>query len=159
MTKPSAQSASTEVTRRIQAARHAIYQALVDADSLAAWLPPDGMRGKIHDFEPRAGGRIRMTLTYEDPTTGGAGKTTDDADTFKGRFVALEPDRRVVWAVEFESRQPGMGGQMLVTWELADADGATDVTVRCENIPSGIPPGDNEAGSRSSLAKLAALVE
>jgi hypothetical protein len=52
-----------------------------------------------------------------------------------------------------------MGGQMLVTWELADTDGATDVTVRCENIPSGIRPEDNEAGSRSSLAKLAALVE
>ncbi len=40
-----------------------------------------------------------------------------------------------------------------------DADGGTDVFAVHDGLPRGVPPADNEAGWRSSLAKLAALVE
>jgi hypothetical protein len=42
---------------------------------------------------------------------------------------------------------------------LAEVDGGTEVTLLYENVPKGIRPEDNEAGSRQSLQKLAALVE
>ena len=42
---------------------------------------------------------------------------------------------------------------------LADADGWTDILAVHDGLPPGLPPADNEAGWRSSLAKLAALVE
>ncbi len=42
---------------------------------------------------------------------------------------------------------------------LADADGGTDVLAVHDRLPRGLSPADNEAGWRSSLAKLAALVE
>jgi hypothetical protein len=48
---------------------------------------------------------------------------------------------------------------MTITWHLADAAGGTEVTVLCEDIPTGIRLEDNELGSRSSLQKLAAFIE
>jgi len=46
-----------------------------------------------------------------------------------------------------------------ITIALADADGGTDVLAVHDGLPRGVPAADNEAGWRSSLAKLAALVE
>jgi hypothetical protein len=42
---------------------------------------------------------------------------------------------------------------------LTDADGSTDVLAVHDGLPPGPPTDDNEVGWRSSLAKLAALVE
>ncbi len=50
-------------------------------------------------------------------------------------------------------------GEMTITITLADADGGTDVFAVHEGLPSGLQAADNEAGWRSSLAKLAAFVE
>ncbi|HEX8230356.1 MAG TPA: SRPBCC domain-containing protein, partial [Chloroflexia bacterium] len=55
--------------------------------------------------------------------------------------------------------QPDFAGEMTITWHLADAAGGTEVTVLCEDIPTGIRLEDNELGSRSSLQKLAAFIE
>jgi hypothetical protein len=48
---------------------------------------------------------------------------------------------------------------MTITIALVDADGGTDVHAVHDGLPPGVPPADNDAGWRSSLAKLAALVE
>jgi uncharacterized protein YndB with AHSA1/START domain len=82
-----------------------------------------------------------------------------DTDTVQGRFVELIPDEKIVWVTEFEANDPAFAGDMKITWSLKDANEVTEVTVRCEGIPNGIRPEDNEAGSRSSLEKLAALLE
>ncbi len=149
----------SRASRFVRARRSEVYQAFVDRDRIATWLAPGSMRCVVHEFEPREGGRFRMSLIYPDPSMGPGGKTTEDADTFHGRFVQLIPDRRIAQAVEFESVQPGMSGTMRVTWDLADAGEGTLVTVVCEDIPPGIRPEDNEAGSALSLEKLARLVE
>lgn len=154
--------ASTEVARVIQAPREEVYRAFLDPDAVASWLPPEGMSGHVHRFEPREGGEFRISLTYQDPANspgGTGGKTTDDTDTHHGRFVELVPHERIVEVVEFESDGPGFAGEMRITVTLAAVDGGAEVTFLCENIPEGIRPEDNEAGSRSSLANLAALLE
>ncbi len=73
--------------------------------------------------------------------------------------MSLVPDRRVVWAVAFESADPGMREAMTITFELADADGGTRLTAVHANVPAGVCPADNELGWRISMGKLAALVE
>ena len=100
-----------------------------------------------------------MSLTYQNAVDSPGGKTTDDTDTFRGRFAELIQDEKVVWVVEFESGNPDFAGEMRVIWSLADAGPGTDVTVLCENIPPGIRLEDNEMGSRSSLENLARLLE
>jgi len=159
MPEPASQGATTSVSRTINAPRKAVYQAFLDPVSLASWLPPETMTGKVHQFEPWVGGKLRMSLVYQDPQQSPSGKTSEDTDTFEGRFVELVPDEKVVWAVTFDSQDPGFAGEMRITWNLADAAEATEVTVRCENIPQGVRPEDNEMGSRSSLRNLAALLE
>lgn len=159
MTDPASKQRTTRVSRHIKARRRDVYKAFVDPDMLASWLPPDTMRCVVHEFEPREGGRFRMSLIYRDPADGPGGKTTEDTDTFHGRFVRLVPPERVVQVVEFETEQPAMSGRMRVTWDLADAGDGTHVTVVCEDIPRGIRLEDNEGGSASSLQKLARLVE
>ena len=150
---------STRVSRIIRASRKAVYRACLDPDALAVWRVPDNMQAHVHAFEAREGGRFRMSLTYRDPTHSPRAKSSQDTDTFQGRFVELVPDRKIVEAIEFESRDPGFVGEMKITTSLADADEGTEVTVRCQDIPSGIRPEDNETGCRQSLRKLANLLE
>jgi uncharacterized protein YndB with AHSA1/START domain len=151
--------ASTVVSTTIKASPEAVYQAYLDPDAVANWLPPDRMRGEVHAFEPRVGGAFSMSLAYPEGEGAGRGKTSETTDTFRGRFVRLIPDEEVVWAVEFESEDPSFAGEMIVRTTLAPAGGGTEVTIRCENIPVGIRPEDNEAGCRSTLEKLAAFLE
>jgi uncharacterized protein YndB with AHSA1/START domain len=73
--------------------------------------------------------------------------------------VKLVPNERVVEVVEFETADPALRGEMTITITLTDADGGTEVLAVHDGLPHGVPPADNEAGWRSSLAKLAALVE
>jgi uncharacterized protein YndB with AHSA1/START domain len=120
-------------------------------------MVPTGMTSHVHAFEPREGGSLRISLTYDAPT--GTGKTTAHTDTYHGRFVKLVPNEQVVEVVEFETANPAMRGDMTITLTLADANGGTDVLAVHEGLPSGVSPADNELGWRLSLEKLAALVE
>jgi uncharacterized protein YndB with AHSA1/START domain len=115
------------------------------------------MTSLVHAFEGREGGRFRISLTYDAPS--GVGKTTAHTDTYHGRFVQLVPNERIVEVVEFETADPALRGDMTITITLADADGGTEVLAIHDGLPASVPAADNEAGWRSSLAKLAALVE
>jgi uncharacterized protein YndB with AHSA1/START domain len=148
---------STHITYRINAPRARVYRALIDERAVATWKVPTGMTSHVHAFDAREGGAFRVSLTYEAPT--GTGKTSAHTDTYHGRFVKLVQDEQVVEAVEFETTNPALQGEMTITITLVDADGGTDIIAVHDGLPPGVPPADNEAGWRSSLAKLAALVE
>jgi len=121
-------------------------------------MVPAGMSSEVHAFDAWEGGAFRISLTYDAPT--GAGKTTAQTDTYHGHFVKLLPNEQVVEVVEFETTDPALRGEMTITITLADADGGgTDVVAVHDGLPRGLSPADNEVGWRSSLAKLAALVE
>ena len=159
MTEPSDTGHNTRVSRLIRAPRAAIYEAFLNPGSLATWLPPEGMTAEVHEFNPHEGGAFRLSLTYEAPGHSAPGKTSVDSDMIKGRFVELAPGERIVWRTTFESDDPGFAGEMTITWTFVAVENGTEVSVLCENIPAGVRPEDNAAGSRSSLEKLAAFVE
>jgi uncharacterized protein YndB with AHSA1/START domain len=132
MTEPCAKRASTRVSRIIKAGRKAVYQAFLDPDSVATWLAPENMRGHVHTFDAREGGKFRMSLTYQEPGLL-PGKTS-------GRFVELVPYAKIVEVVEFESHDEALAGEMRMTVSLADADGGTEITILCEDIPKEFGP-------------------
>ncbi len=149
---------TTRLTRHIGAPRAAVYRALLDRDAVQHWMVPDGMTSRVHLFEPREGGRFRISLTYDGPTD--AGKTDAQTDTFHGRFIRLVPDAEVSQVVEFETTDPALQGEMTITYALAEAaDGGTDLVGLHEHLPAGVPPEDNELGWSISVGKLAGLVE
>ncbi|MBA1158127.1 SRPBCC domain-containing protein [Microvirga mediterraneensis] len=134
-----------------------VYRALIDPVAVSAWMFPDGMSIHIHSFESRVGGRFPISLTYEDDI--GVGKSSARTDTYRGRFVDLVPNERVVQALEFETEDPSMQGEMSITFALTEIGGSTLLDAWHENVPSGISPADNETGWRMSLARLKQLVE
>jgi uncharacterized protein YndB with AHSA1/START domain len=148
---------TTRIRVHLNAPRARVYRALLDADVVATWKVPTGMTSHVHTFEPREGGAFRVSLTYEAAT--GTGKTTAHTDTYHGRFVKLVPDEQVVEAIEFETTNPALQGEMTITTTLTDAGGGTDLDAVHEGLPPGVRAEDNEAGWRSSLKRLAALVE
>ena len=159
MAERTAAGGSAQVSRVIKAPRKKVYQAFLDPQAVAAWFAPATMRAYVHTFDPREGGKFRISLTYQNPKDSQRGKTTGDTDTYHGRFVELVPYERIVEAIEFESQEPEFAGEMRMTVTFADVDEGTEVSLRYENVPAGIRPEDNEAGSRQSLQKLAALLE
>jgi uncharacterized protein YndB with AHSA1/START domain len=148
---------STRLTRHVNAPRAAVYRAFLDSQAVQRWMVPTGMTSQVHEFVPREGGAFRISLTYDEQT--GTGKTSAHTDTYHGRFVELVPDERIVQAVEFETADPAMQGEMTITVTLADKDGGTELVAVHENLPPGLSPADNELGWSISLGKLAALVE
>jgi uncharacterized protein YndB with AHSA1/START domain len=148
---------ATRISRRVNAPRSKVYRALLDPRAVATWMVPTGMTSHVHAFDPREGGAFRISLTYDAPT--GAGKTTAHTDTYHGHFIELVPDEKVVEVVEFETADPALQGEMTITISLADAEGGTELLAVHDRLPPGLSPADNEAGWRSSLAKLAELVE
>src|SRR5438552_7196129 len=148
---------STSVRRRVNAPCAIVYRALLHARAVATWMAPTGMTSHVHTFDAREGGSFRISLTYDAAT--GTGKTTAHTDTFHGHFVKLVTNEQVVEVVEFETTDPALRGEMTITYTLADADGDTDIPAVHDRLPRGLSTADKEGGWRSSLAKLAALVE
>ncbi|HEU5036903.1 MAG TPA: SRPBCC domain-containing protein [Nocardioides sp.] len=147
---------STVVSRVVPAERSVVYWALLDPAAVAQWRVPDGMRGEVHELDARVGGRIRISLTYDDPSA--AGKSAGATDTYAGRFLELVEDERVVELVGFEADDPDLAGVITMTTTLRDVDGGTEVVLRLDGMPDAVPPADNETGTRMALAKLARLV-
>jgi uncharacterized protein YndB with AHSA1/START domain len=149
--------ASTRMSRLIDAPRERVYAALLDPAAVARWKFPAGMSCEVHEFDAREGGAIRVSLTYDAPDR--TGKTHGRTDTYHGRFVTLVPGELVVEADEFETDDPALRGEMLITIRLSDAPPGTRLEAVHDGLPEGVATGDNEVGWREALDRLAALVE
>ncbi|TDQ65019.1 uncharacterized protein YndB with AHSA1/START domain [Actinomycetospora succinea] len=145
-------------SRTIAATPEDVYAALVEGERLEAWLPPEGMTGRLEHFDPRPGGGFRMVLTYLDPTDA-PGKTSDAQDVVDVEFADLVPGETVVQRAVFDSEDPAYAGTMTMTWSLAPVDDGTEVVVTATDVPSGIDQAVHEIGIASSLANLAAYLE
>ncbi len=150
---------TTENSRDIKASAEIIYHALIDPTALEVWQAPGDMTTKIHNFDLRIGGGYQMSLYYPDNEKEMTGKTVGKEDRFTARFLELTPNKRIVQAINFETSNPDFMGEMIMEVTLKPIDNGTKVTFSFKNIPIGIKPVDNEAGTISSLEKLASYVE
>ena len=150
---------STLNSKLIKASPAAVYRAFTDPAALAVWLAPEGMSGTVHRFDARAGGGYQMSLYYPASEQTARGKTSAREDRYTARFVELTPPRRIVEAITFDSVDPAFAGEMIMVVTLEAEDGGTRVSILFKDLPPGIRPEDNEAGTQSSLEKLARYVE
>ncbi|SFR98233.1 Uncharacterized conserved protein YndB, AHSA1/START domain [Halomicrobium zhouii] len=144
---------SMTVSRVIEASPERVYNAFLDPDELAQWLPPTGFSGEVHHLEPEEGGTYRMTFT---------GETEEFAEydsTFGGTYLELVPGERIVYTDEFETDEPSMAGEMTVTVTFEDVPDGTEITVHHEGFPEGASPSDANEGWTDSLGNLANVVE
>lgn len=138
----------------IKATRDKIYKAFTERKALEFWLAPNGMTGEIHDFDLKIGGGYDMSLFYIDDKI--LGKTSGNEDRFSAKFVELEPYEKIIQTINFQSDQDEFAEEMIMEVFLEEAEhDSTQVTIIFKNIPFGVDPKDNEAGTEQSLEKLA----
>jgi len=152
-------TATTRTSAVIKASREVLYRSFTDPDALAVWQAPGDMTAKVHEFDARIGGGYRMSLFYPATEQEARGKTAAREDRFTARFVELAPPARIVQVITFDSEDPGFVGEMTMVITFEERGDGTEVTIVFEDIPPGIRPEDNDAGTRSSLEKLARHVE
>jgi uncharacterized protein YndB with AHSA1/START domain len=152
-------TASTRNSKLIKATPEAVYDAFMDPAILLQWLPPADMTGKLHAFDPRIGGGYQISLFYPSEERQFRGKTSDTEDRVNVQFVDLQPGRRILEAVTFDSPDPAFAGEMTIDVTFRPAPGGTEVTFTATNLPPGVRPEDNEAGTRLSLDQLARRFE
>ena len=151
--------ASTRNSKCIKATPEALYRAFTDPAALAIWFAPGDMTGEVHSFDDRVGGGYQMSLYYPSSEQTFRGKTRDREDRYTARFVELTPPRRIVEAITFDSVDPAFSGEMIMVVTFEAEDGGTTVSIFFKDIPPGIRPEDNEAGTRATLEKLARYIE
>ena len=149
---------TTKNSKIINATVETIYKAFTSPTALEVWQAPGDMTAKVHNFDLRVGGGYEMSLFYPDSETEMKGKTKGKEDRFTTRFIDIIPNKKIVQAVNFVSSDPGFSGEMIMEVTFEPIDNGTNVTFFFKDIPKGIKPADNEAGTISSLNKLAEYV-
>lgn len=150
---------TTQNSRNIKVTPEDVYNAFINPKALEMWQAPGDMTAKVHNFDLRVGGGYQMSLFYPDSEKGLKGKTTDKEDKYIARFVELIPNKKLVEAIKFDTSNPDFTEEMIMEVTFNPVNVGTRVTFLFKNIPNGIKLEDNEAGTISSLEKLAKYVE
>lgn len=150
--------AETQNSKLIKATADKVFQALTNPESIEIWQVPGDMTGKVHSYDFRIGGKYEMSLYYPD-TVKMKGKSGDKEDKFTAEFIEIIPNTKIVEKVYFKSDNPSFKEPMTMQISLEPECNGTKVVFAFKNIPKDIKPKDNEAGTISSLEKLAQLVE
>jgi uncharacterized protein YndB with AHSA1/START domain len=151
--------ADTENSLLIKSTADKVFQALTDPKAIEIWQVPGEMTGRVHSYSFKVGGKYEMSLYYPDTENETKGKSGEKEDKFTAEFVEIIPNKKIVERVYFESDDPSFQEAMTMQILLEPVSDGTKVIFTFKDIPKGIKPEDNEAGTMSSLEKLAKLVE
>lgn len=148
-----------QVSRVIKASLDKVYEAILNGESLATWLPPEGMTGHVDRYEPWEGGAFQITLTYLDDQYAEAGKTSENKDVTRGVLRQLIPNQLIVWESSFASEEAALREPMLMSWQLDKVTSdSTKVSITAENVPEAIKKQDHLDGLTSTLENLEAYL-
>jgi uncharacterized protein YndB with AHSA1/START domain len=125
-----------------------VYRAFLEADAMAKWLPPNGFTCTVHSFEPKVGGKFKMSFRNF---------TTGKSHSFGGEYKELVPNERLRYTDKFDD--PNLPGEIVVTVTLKKVMVGTEINIEQAGIPDVIPVEACYLGWQDSLRNLAKLVE
>ena len=134
--------------RILRADPQRVYRALLDADAMAKWLPPNGFTAKVQQMDAKVGGSYRMSFTNF---------TTGHSHDFGGEYRELVSNERIRYTDRFDD--PNLPGEMQTTVSLKQVSCGTELNIVQEGIPEAIPVEMCYLGWQDSLLQLAKLVE
>lgn len=134
--------------RVLKAPPERVYKAILDPAANCKWLPPHGFTCTVHHLDAKVGGTYKMSFTNF---------STGKSHAFGGKYVELEPGRRIVATDVFDD--PNLPGELRTTYVLTKVSVGTDVSIVQENVPAVIPPEACFLGWQESLDQLTKLVE
>lgn len=130
-----------EVRRLVAATPQRLFAAWTDAEQLAAWWGPEGVRCAEATIDARVGGRYRITNELPD------GRRV----VIAGEYVEVEPATRLVFTWRLE-HGPDHDERVTVLFEPVE-DG-TEIIVIHERIGDEASRVDHESGWRGCLVGL-----
>jgi uncharacterized protein YndB with AHSA1/START domain len=107
-----------QVTRTIAASPHDVFRAWTEPEPLRRWTAPEGYTVLGVDLDLRVGGEYWIAMKHPD----------EAVVTVVGKFLAIEPGRRLVYTTAREGTEME-AGHTRVSAELLDRDGATEVQI------------------------------
>src|SRR5947208_2687126 len=84
-----------------------VYRALIEADAMAKWLPPDGFTCTVHHLDATVGGSFKMSFRNF---------TSGLSHSFGGEYLELVPGKRLRYTDKFDD--PNLPGEIQVTVTL-----------------------------------------
>ena len=144
MSGKTAEKTSLEIKRLINAPRNRVYAAWTNPKQLTEWFGPENVRTRDLVAETRVGGKFRWDLTNPE----------GEEMTVQGEYRDLQPGRKIVFTWQWEDDETWENHNSIVTVELSDAAGGTELRLLHEHLPSEESRDNHDDGWKSSLNKL-----
>ncbi len=110
------------VRRLIPVPREDVFAAWLDAAAMTEWMLPGSTTRSTIELDPRVGGKFRIVMSHGDRDS-----------EHRGEYLAIEPPALLsfTWISLGTDQQP-----TIVTIELAERDGGTELTLTHRNLPA-----------------------
>lgn len=144
MTEKTAEKTSLEIIRFIKAAPERVYAAWTDPAQLKEWWGPEGVRTRNLTADVRVGGKYRWDLTSPDG---------EEMSAF-GEYRKLIPGKKIVFTWKWDDDEVWQHRTSLVTVELSNRDGGTELRFKHEQLPSEESRDRHNEGWNSILDRL-----
>jgi len=144
MTTKTSEKTSLEIKRFINAPRARVYAAWTDPAQLKQWWGPEGVQTRNFTSDARVGGKYRWDLLNQE----------GDEMTVYGEYRELVPGRKIVFTWQWDDDEAWKNVSSVVTVELADRDGGTELTLTHENLPSEASRDRHNEGWNSVIDRL-----
>ena len=144
MTTKTSEKTSLEIKRFINAPRARVYAAWTDPAQLKQWWGPESVRTRNFTADARVGGKYRWDLFNQE----------GEEMTVYGEYRELVPGRKIVFSWQWDDDEAWKNVSSVVTVELADCDGGTEVRLVHEKLPSEASRDRHNEGWNSVLDSL-----
>jgi uncharacterized protein YndB with AHSA1/START domain len=144
MTTKAAEKTSLQIKRFINAPRSRVYAAWTDPAQLKQWWGPESVRTRNFAAEVRVGGKYRWDLINQE----------DEEMSVFGEYRELVPEKKIVFTWKWDDDDVWENRNSLVTVELSDRDGGTELILRHEKLPSEESRDRHNEGWNSVLDRL-----
>ena len=126
MATNTAEKTSLEIKRFINAPRDCVYAAWTDPAQLKEWFGPENVRTRNFTADARVGGKYRWDLINEE----------GEDMTISGEYRELVPGKEIVFTWKWDDDEAWKNTSSVVTVELSDCDGGTELRLIHEKLPS-----------------------
>jgi uncharacterized protein YndB with AHSA1/START domain len=133
-----------EISRVINAPRARVYAAWTDPAQLKEWWGPENVQTRNFVTDARVGGKYQWDLVNQD----------GEEMTVRGEYRELVPGKKIVFTWAWDDDEAWENCSSVVTIELSDRDGGTEVRLKHEQLPSEESRDRHNEGWNSVLDRL-----
>jgi len=144
MPTKTADKTTLEIKRFINAPRERVYRAWTDPAQLKEWWGPEGVRTRKFSADTHVGGKYRWDLLNQEG---------EEMSVF-GEYRELIPGKKIVFTWKWDDDDDWKPHNSVVTIELSDRDGGTELTLIHEKLPSEASRDRHNEGWTSVLDRL-----